>query len=205
VPGAMLIVGLGNPGREYLRTRHNVGFMAVDALARRFGFSFNRKRSRAEIAEGMASGRRVVLAKPQTFMNDSGDAVRPLLRMSNLPPANLVVVHDDLDLPFGRLRLRDRGSAGGHRGMQSIISQLATDQFLRLKVGIGRPPPGVDPIEYVLTPFTAEEQAELRDVFDHAVAGIETLLSRGLNPAFNAINMAPVAAEPLATSGPSGL
>ena len=113
--------------------------MAVDALAEHWRLSFNRQRSRAEIAEGFAEGYKIILAKPQTFMNNSGEAVRPLLKMNNLTPANLLVIADDMDLPFGRLRLRDKGSSGGQRGIRNIIDQVGTDQFARLRVGIGRP------------------------------------------------------------------
>jgi len=195
-PRARLIVGLGNPGREYERTRHNIGFICVDALARQWGLAFNRQRSRADVAEGMACDHRVILAKPRTFMNNSGDAVRGLVRMSNLMPSDLLIIADDLDLPFGRLRLRDRGSSGGQRGIQSIINQLGTDQFPRLRVGIGRPPPGVDPVDYVLSSFTASEAAELPDILNRVVTGVEVVLSRGLAAAMNVVNAAPRSALP---------
>ncbi len=200
---AFLVVGLGNPGREYQRTRHNVGFLAVDALARHWGLAFSRQRSRAEVAEGSVCGRPVILAKPQTYMNHSGDAVRPLLTRSNLTPSDLLVIYDEMDLPFGRLRLRERGSAGGHRGLQSIIDQLGTDAFARLRIGVGRPPPGVDPIDYVLTRFTASEAAELPRIFERVIEGVEILLTRGLAAAMNVLN-APAAGAPPAPRGPSG-
>lgn len=187
----MLVVGLGNPGREYQRTRHNVGFMAVDALAERWRLSFNRQRSRAEIAEGFAEGYKIILAKPQTFMNNSGEAVRPLLKMNNLTPANLLVIADDMDLPFGRLRLRDKGSSGGQRGIRNIIDQVGTDQFARLRVGIGRPPPMVDAIDYVLQNFSATQAAELKSILDRAVEGVETLLTQGVAQAMNRVNTGP--------------
>jgi PTH1 family peptidyl-tRNA hydrolase len=183
-----LIVGLGNPGRQYQNTRHNVGFRCVDALARRWGIEFRRQRARAEIAEGETLGERLVLAKPQTFMNNSGDSVRALVKMSNLSPADLLVVCDDLDLPFGRLRLRDKGSSGGQRGLQSIINQLGTNEFARLRIGIDRPPAGVDPIDYVLTTFNASEQAELPAFLDRGVEGVETWLTRGVAAAMNLVN-----------------
>jgi len=189
-PGLRLIVGLGNPGRAYQKTRHNIGFLCVDALARDWGLTFSRRRARAEVAEGMAGGRRVILAKPQTFMNDSGEAVRALMKRSNLTPADLLVIADDLDLPFGRPRLRGEGSSGGQRGIQSIINQLGTNQFPRLRVGIGRPPPGVDPIDYVLTPFNAAEAAELPALLDRVVHGVDVLLAEGLDAAMNVVNAA---------------
>lgn len=186
-----LIAGLGNPGREYQNTRHNIGFLSVDALATRWGLRFGRKRARAEVAEGDACGQRVILAKPQTFMNNSGEAVRGLLKLSNLTPSDLLVIADDLDLPFGRLRLRASGSSGGQRGIQSIINQLGTNQFARLRVGIGRPPPGVDPIDYVLTRFTATENAELPEILDRLVAGVEAWLTEGVDAAMSSVNALP--------------
>ncbi len=195
-----LIVGLGNPGREYAKTRHNIGFLCVDALARRWGLVFSRRRARAEVAEGQACGQRVILAKPQTYMNESGTAVRGLLKLTDLAPSDLLVIADDLDLPFGRLRLREKGSSGGHRGIQSIIDQLGTDRFARLRIGIGRPPPGVDPIEYVLTSFTASEAAELPIIFERAAEGIEVLLTRGIAAAMNTLNAAPTTAPRSAPS-----
>ncbi|HUX86621.1 MAG TPA: aminoacyl-tRNA hydrolase [Chloroflexota bacterium] len=184
-----LIVGLGNPGRAYTNTRHNVGFMAVDRLAERWGLRFGRQRGRAEVAEGDVSGQRIILAKPQTFMNNSGDSVRALLKLSNLTAADLLVIADDLDLPFGRLRLRDSGSSGGQRGIQSIINQLATNQFARLRIGIGRPPLGVDPVDYVLTPFTASERNPLPEILDRLTAGVEAYLSEGVARAMNLVNV----------------
>ena len=185
-----LIVGLGNPGREYTKTRHNVGFMSVDRLAERWSLRFGRQRGRAEIAEGDVSGQRVILAKPQTFMNNSGDSVRALLKLSNLSPTDLLVIADDLDLPFGRLRLRDSGSSGGQRGIQSIINQLGTNQLVRLRVGIGRPPLGVDPVDYVLTPFTASERSALPEILDRLALGVEAYLSEGVARAMNLVNVA---------------
>lgn len=186
-----LIVGLGNPGRQYQNTRHNIGFRCVDLLAARWGLEFRRQRARAEVADGPIEGERVILAKPQTYMNDSGDAVRGLAKLNGLAPSRILVICDDLDLPFGRVRLRDRGSSGGQRGLRSIINQLGTEEFPRLRIGIGRPPPGVDPIDYVLTTFTPTENQELGEVLDRAVQGIEVLLSRGLAAAMNVVNVPP--------------
>jgi peptidyl-tRNA hydrolase, PTH1 family len=189
-----LIVGLGNPGREYQRTRHNVGFMAADALAARWGMTFARQRARAEVAEGSALGRWVSIAKPQTFMNNSGDAVRTVMRLANLTPSDVIVVYDEMDLPFGRLRLRERGSAGGHRGLQSIIDQLGTNEFARLRIGVSRPPTGLDPIDYVLTTFSAAELADLKDIFDRVAEGVEVFMRDGVTAAMNVVNVAPKAA-----------
>lgn len=191
-----VIVGLGNPGREYQRTRHNVGFRCVDALAEHWGIKLSRQRARAVVGEGDARGYRVILAEPQTFMNNSGESVRGLLKMSNLTRKDLLVIADDLDLPFGRLRLRDRGSSGGQRGIQSIINHLGTDQFARLRIGIGRPPVGIDPVDYVLDPFSAAEAAELTIILERAVVGIETMLDHGIASAMNLLNIPPKALIP---------
>ncbi len=191
-----LIIGLGNPGREYQRTRHNVGFLAVDSLTTRWGLSFTRQRARAEVAEGTVLGRRVTLAKPQTFMNSSGDAVRAVMRYGNLAPSNLLVIYDDMDLPFGRLRIRDKGSAGGHRGVQSIVDQLGTSDFARLRIGVGRPPLAVDPIDYVLSGFCASELVELKSIFDRVAEGVEVFMRDGVTAAMNVVNVTPNVVAP---------
>ncbi len=152
-----LIVGLGNPGPRYADHRHNVGFRAVAALAEAHGLAFRRTEHRARTAHGTMEGRRVILAQPQTWMNESGQAVAPLAHFYKIPPERLLVVYDDLDIPLGTLRYRARGSSGGHRGVQSIIRQLGTSDFPRLRLGIGRPPGRMDPAAYVLQPFTDEE------------------------------------------------
>ncbi len=152
-----LIVGLGNPGLRYADHRHNIGFRAVEALAEAHGLEFRRTEHRALTAHGTIEGRRVILARPQTWMNESGQAVAPLARFYKIPPARLLVVYDDLDIPLGTLRYRSRGSSGGHRGVQSIIRHLGTSAFPRLRLGIGRPPGRMDPAAYVLQPFAEEE------------------------------------------------
>jgi PTH1 family peptidyl-tRNA hydrolase len=197
-----LIVGLGNPGRQYQRTRHNVGFLAADALATRWGISFAKHRARAEVAEGFVNGVRVTLVKPQTFMNSSGDAVRAVMRLANLAPADVLVIYDEMDLPLARLRLRDKGSAGGHRGVQSIVDQLGTNEFPRLRIGIGRPPPDVDPIDYVLTTFTPSELSELRPTLERVAEGVEVFLRDGTTAAMNQINAAPKPVAATTVPGP---
>jgi PTH1 family peptidyl-tRNA hydrolase len=192
----VLIVGLGNPGRAYARTRHNVGFTSVSALAERWGLKFERQRARAEVADGVFRSQRVILAKPQTFMNNSGESVRGLTRMYNVEPANLLVIYDDMDLPFGRLRLRDRGSSGGHRGIQSIIDSLNTDEFPRLRIGLGRPPAGTEPIDYVLRSLSSAERAEIETIFNRIAEGVELFLARGVVAAMNVLNVLPVPPPP---------
>ncbi len=184
-----LIVGLGNPGEEYARTRHNIGFDCVKHLAQQHGLDFRTKRAKARIAEGQIAGQRVVLAKPFTFMNLSGQAVSGLRNWYKIDPAeHLIIIYDDLDLPFGKLRLRQRGSAGSHNGMKSIIGQLGTQDFARLRVGIDRPPPQWDQKAYVLGRFSREQQAELPDVLDRAADAIELILREGVTLAMNRIN-----------------
>ena len=184
-----LIVGLGNPGEQYLNNRHNVGFQCVSELARRHNLSFDGKRAQSRIAEGQINGVRVALARPQTFMNDSGKAVVGLANWYKIDLASeLLVMYDDLDLPFGTLRLRLQGSAGGQRGMASIIQLLGTQQFGRLRFGIGRPPAGWEVIKYVLGNWVAAEREQLPTLYDHAVAACEAVLRDGLIKAMNTVN-----------------
>lgn len=186
----MLIAGLGNPGRLYLHNRHNVGFHVVDLLARRWRLSFEHRKARAVVANGRIGEHDVVLAKPQTFMNLIGTSVVPLLRALHLTPADLLVIYDDLDLPLGTVRLRASGSAGGHHGMESIIAQLGSREFARLRIGIGRPgdrsPDEV--AEYVLGDFSGAERKEMADVYERAADAVEYILAEGLAVAMNRYN-----------------
>jgi PTH1 family peptidyl-tRNA hydrolase len=182
-----LIVGLGNPGRKYARNRHNVGFQTLDRLARRLGLTFARRKGKAKVAEGTVAGQRVILAKPQTYMNLSGDSVAKLARFFKVPSERVFVVYDDLDLPLARLRLRPEGGSGGHKGLKSIIERLGTPAFPRLRVGIGRPLRG-DPIDYVLQDFTADEWGEVEVALDRAVAAVEHWLAHGVDATMNVFN-----------------
>lgn len=182
-----LIVGLGNPGRRYANTRHNVGFRCVDLLATRHGLRFDRRQADALIAMGDIAGQPVVLAKPQTYMNLSGKAVRGLLAQLRLAPENLILVYDDMDLPLGRIRVRAKGSAGGQKGVRSIIEAVGTNEFRRVRIGIGRPPRG-DPIEYVLEPFARDEEPVAELACAAAADAIECLLVGGLSAAMNKFN-----------------
>lgn len=152
-----LIAGLGNPGPRYVHNRHNIGFQIVDALAQAHRLSFTRMEQRAQTAHGTIDTRRVILAKPQTWMNESGKAIAPLSRFYKIDPARILVIYDDLDIPLGDLRYRPEGSSGGHRGVQSIMQLLGTQALPRLRVGIGRPPGQMDPAAYVLQDFSAAE------------------------------------------------
>jgi PTH1 family peptidyl-tRNA hydrolase len=189
-----MVVGLGNPGREYAGHRHNIGFRVVDALARAHGVAFaRRKGAKARVAEARrpedrASDRLILFVKPQTFMNLSGQAVVRLSRAHAIPPERILVVYDDLDLPLGRLRLRPEGGSGGHKGMRSIIDALGTQAFPRLRVGIDRPPTGVDPTEYVLRPFFREEQVLVAEVVERAAAAVECWLEEGILAAMDRFN-----------------
>jgi len=183
-----LIVGLGNPGPRYERTRHNAGFQLVGALAAAHGIGLGQERHGALVGDGRIAGRRCLLALPQTFMNRSGEPARRLLSYTGADPESLVVAHDDMDLPLGRLRLRRGGGAGGHRGVASIVQQLGASDFVRLKIGVGRPPEGVPAEAYVLQEFAAGERETLGEVLARGAAALETLLARGLEAAMNACN-----------------
>lgn len=184
-----LIVGLGNPGEEYARTRHNVGFRCIALLARRHGLSLRRHKARARVADGEIAGRSVVLARPTTYMNRGGLAVAGLCRWLNLSPPQVLVIYDDLDLPLGAVRLRGKGGAAGHKGMRSIIAALGTEDFPRLRVGIGRPvDPSVDPVDYVLRRFTRAEEAIIEPVLEQAADAVECFLGEGLALAMSRFN-----------------
>ncbi len=183
-----LIVGLGNPGQQYARTRHNVGWEALDALAKRHGLQFRTKQAKADIARGNIEGRPVILAKPQTFMNLSGQAVRGLIQFYKLPLTQVLIIHDELDLPLGTIRLRERGSAAGHNGLTSIIQQLGTPNVPRLRIGIERPPVPGDQVNWVLGHFSAAERAELAPAIEAAADAAETWLREGIAPAMNRFN-----------------
>ena len=187
-----LVVGLGNPGAEHARHRHNVGFQVLDALARAHGLSFAREKlARAYTAQGRIAGRSVLLAKPQTFMNLSGQAVGRLARWHKIPPQRILVVYDELDLPLGRLRLRAEGGSGGHKGMRSIIEALGSQGFPRLRLGIDRPPGRMDPADYVLHPFSGEDQEVVAQAVEQAVAAVESWLAEGIVTAMDRYNRPP--------------
>ncbi len=187
-----LIVGLGNPGETYARTRHNIGFRVVTELADRHRLEFTHKRANARVAEGEIAGQRVALALPQTYMNFSGQAVVGLRQWYKIDPATeLLVVYDDVDLPFGALRLRERGSAGTHNGMRSIVTLLGSQVFPRLRIGIDRPPAAWNLAAYVLARFTPEEEAQLPDVIRRAADALELVLQEGVVAAMNRINAPP--------------
>jgi PTH1 family peptidyl-tRNA hydrolase len=183
-----LIVGLGNPGREYASNRHNIGFLTADRWAATHAITFNKVQHHAIIAPGRVDDRRVIAAKPQTYMNESGRAVGALLRFYKVPVERLLVIFDDLDLPFGTIRLRADGGAGGHNGMRSIMQHLGGNQFARLRIGIGRPPGRMDPAAFVLQDFSRAETAELDGLLERAVQAIDVFTKEGITIAMNQFN-----------------
>ena len=187
--GTAVVVGLGNPGPQYEKTRHNIGFMVADLLAGRVGGKFSaHKRSGAEIVQTRLAGRQVILAKPRSYMNLSGSAVAGLARFFSVTPENIVVIHDELDLDYGTIRLKQGGGEGGHNGLRSISQSLGTKDYLRTRVGIGRPPGRQDPADFVLKPFSSVERKELDLVCEEAADAVELVLQHGLEAAQNRLH-----------------
>lgn len=185
-----LIVGLGNPGEQYARTRHNVGFGAVNEVARRHRLEWSGKRANARLAEGQIGGERVALARPQTYMNLSGQAVVGLRQWFKLDPAReLLVIYDDIDLPFGVLRLREKGGPGTHNGMKSVIGQLGSQVFPRVRVGIGGKPEGWDLANYVLGRWTRDEEQQLPVLYERIADAVDTIVREGFSAAMNRYNV----------------
>jgi len=192
----LLVVGLGNIGHQYEHTRHNVGFAVVDEVARRHGGHFRSGKFKGEDATIHIQGKRVLLLKPHTLMNLSGDAVVAAARFYKLPPARLLVVCDDINLPVGRLRMRARGSDGGHNGLWNIIHRLGSQDFPRLRVGVGSPPPEMEMVNYVLSRFLAHERADMQDAVDRAASAVDTWVTEGTEPAMNRWNASPAPPKP---------
>lgn len=183
-----LIVGLGNPGEEYDLTPHNLGFMAVDRLAEICDARFSRREARAAIASARLDGYRVVLAKPLTFMNLSGVAVSGLIRKMDVPVEDLIILVDDVDLPLGSLRIRKKGSAGGHNGLKSIVSALQGDRFTRVRMGVGSERPVEDLVSYVLTPFRKRDREAVAGMVEQAVQAVRVILREGTEKAMSLFN-----------------
>jgi peptidyl-tRNA hydrolase, PTH1 family len=184
----VLIVGLGNPGREYRGNRHNIGFMFIDQLCETMNVRLSRVQSKALIGSGLMGDSKIVLAKPQTFMNNSGQAIAALVRFYKIPLDQLLVVHDDLDLPLGTLRMRPGGGAGGQKGLGSTIQLLGTQEFPRLRLGIGRPPGRMEPSAYVLQNFSQDEQQIVQIVLKRAVEAAQVFVEKGLEQSMNQFN-----------------
>ncbi|MDQ2684045.1 MAG: aminoacyl-tRNA hydrolase [Chloroflexota bacterium] len=188
-----VIAGLGNPGRDYDKTRHNVGFAVVDELVSRLGGTSARSRFRAQVIDGVANGVKYVTAKPQMYMNLSGIPVREIMNWYKADLEDLLVVHDDMDLPLGTLRLRESGSAGGHNGIKSIIAELGTQDFARLRIGIGRG--GGASVAHVLSQFTADEARVMTDTISEAADAVQMWAERGAIETMNIVNRPRPAAE----------
>ena len=187
-PAPFLIAGLGNPGREYRETRHNIGFMLIDRLSQAMAIPVGKVQSKALTGSGKFAGQRVILVKPQTYMNLSGQAISSLARFYKVPVGQILVAHDDLDLPLGTLRLRPGGGSGGQKGIASTIEQMGTADFPRMRMGIDRPPGQMDAAAYVLQSFNAKEQEFVTAVLDRAVKAVQVFIERGLETAMNQFN-----------------
>jgi PTH1 family peptidyl-tRNA hydrolase len=182
------VIGLGNPGRTYTGTRHNVGFRFIKRLARRWHVEIKRKKFSAKVAELKRSGERLVLAMPQTYMNLSGAAAKEILAGYGLAPENIVVVYDDLDIPVGQIRVRKAGSAGGHKGMRSIVADIGTSTFPRIRVGIGPLDEGEDAVRYVLSPFAEGERPAVEEALVEAEKALEFIIDGRIDQAMNVFN-----------------
>ena len=187
-PPALVIVGLGNPGPEYAGTRHNAGFWCIDALAKKHDIALERKNRSAIVGEGEIQDRRVVLVKPRTFVNRSGAAVKYLRARFATPMTGLLIVCDDINLPPGKLRLRRKGSAGGHNGIRSVIEAAGSQDFPRLRIGVGRPPEGTGQIEHVIGPMNAEDRETVDEAVERAAEAIVCLLTEGIDEAMSRFN-----------------
>lgn len=183
-----LIVGLGNPGKEYEDTRHNVGFMVLDKISEKLNTSINKVKFKGLIGDAMYKGEKILLLKPLTFMNLSGESVADAARFYKIPLENIIIIYDDMDLPTGRIRIRPEGSSGGHRGMDSVIYQLASDKICRIRVGIGRPDGRKDPINYVLGKFQKEEAEDIKAAIEAAADAALCIISEGVQKAMSIYN-----------------
>jgi PTH1 family peptidyl-tRNA hydrolase len=184
-----LIAGLGNPGQKYQNTRHNMGFLTLQALARRHQISIEKRKFNSHYGLGEILENKVILLTPLTFMNLSGQAVGSFLRYFQISPENLIVIHDELDLPWGRMKIASKGGAAGHKGLLSTIDQIQTREFIRIRLGIGRPPERIPAESYVLEPFSAQERKELPLLLDQASDAVEVVLELGIIAAMNRFNV----------------
>ena len=184
-----IITGLGNPGEQYAGTRHNVGFMVINLLAKRWQIEINKRKFNSRTGVGLIKNHQVLLQKPVTFMNNSGLAVRQALDFYKLVPEDILIIYDDMDLRLGQLRIRTQGSAGGHKGLASVISHLGTDKISRVRIGIGAPPTGQNAVDYVLSRFTSEEMPIINEAINKAADAVEYILEYGYNKAMDKFNV----------------
>ena len=183
-----IIAGLGNPGSEYANTKHNVGFMFVDALADKLGIDGWKTKYDALVAEGHMGAEKILLMKPLTYMNESGRAIGPLLSWYKQEPQDLIVVHDDMDIPAGAVRIRRKGSAGGHNGIKSILYHVGDENFARVRIGIGRPQPGWTVVNHVLAPFSSEDAPKIREAIQYLLPAVECIVTEDVDMAMNRYN-----------------
>ena len=183
-----LIAGLGNPSRTYEGTRHNIGFTMIDAIGNKFGIDVTTKKHKALVGRGMIDGIRVILAKPQTYMNLSGESIREITDFYKIEPENIIIIYDDISLDVGQLRIRKKGSAGGHNGVKNIIAHLGTQEFPRIKVGIGNKPEGWDLADYVLSKYTKAEQEALEEASEGVIGAVKLMLMDDIEAAMNKYN-----------------
>jgi len=183
-----IIVGLGNPGKEYEKTRHNTGFMVIDKLSDKYNIDVNKEKHKALLGSGIINGEKVILVKPQTFMNLSGEAVLEVINFYKEELNKLIIVFDDIDLPVGAIRIKERGSAGTHNGVKSLVHELGSKEFKRIKVGIGSPNKNIDLISHVLGKFSSDEFSEIENSIEKAVNAIEIIIKDGVSKAMNEYN-----------------
>ena len=185
----VIIAGLGNPEKKYIGTRHNVGFATIDALCDKYGIELTETKFNAAYGKGMIGGHKVILMKPLTYMNRSGEAIGPMCHFYKVEPENdLIVISDDIDQDVGNIRVRPKGSAGGHNGLKSIIAHCATDGFTRIRVGVGHKPQGMDLADHVLSHFKGDEEVNLKNAIDNAVAAVPVILDEGTDIAMTRFN-----------------
>ena len=183
-----LVAGLGNPEKKYTLTRHNSGFLCVDFLAEKHGFKINKLKFKAVIADTVINSHRCIVMKPQTYMNESGRAIGPLMNWYKLEPEDLIVAHDDMDIPAGTIRIRKKGSAGGHNGIKSILAHVGDEHFARVRIGIGRPLPGWTVVNHVLAAFPEEDQPKIREAIDYLIPAVECIVTHDVDMAMNQFN-----------------
>ncbi len=183
-----IIAGLGNPGSEYEKTKHNVGFMFVDALAEKLGVTDWKDKFDAKIGETRIGVEKVLLVKPQTYMNESGQAIGPLMNFYKLDAEDLIVVHDDMDIPAGTIRIRKKGSAGGHNGIKSVLAHVGDEHFARVRIGIGRPLPGWTVVNHVLAPFVPEDVTKIEEAIQYLLPAVECIVTDDVDKAMNQYN-----------------
>lgn len=184
-----LIAGIGNPGKKYEGTRHNIGFIAMDYISAKYGIAITKIKHKALIGEGKINGERVILAKPQTFVNLTGESLREITDYYKIPPENVILIHDDVALPCAKLRIRQKGTDGGHNGIKSVLYQLKSENFVRIKIGIGAPPTGYDMADWVLGHFSKEEVSHLSQAVDCVGDDVlPTIMEQGIDKAMNLYN-----------------